>query len=71
VAAGYVSYLPPDESPLTQVALPSSEAIRAMPDLDAMGANAMNLFPDYGKLAEAVTIRLQLEASSRSSASRG
>jgi hypothetical protein len=42
-----------------------------MPDLDAMGANAMNLFPDYGGLAEAVTIRLQLDALSRSSASRG
>jgi hypothetical protein len=58
----YVSFVPSDESPLTQVTLPSAEAARAMPDLDAMGANAMNLFPDWQGLAEGVAIRLQLRA---------
>jgi hypothetical protein len=60
----YVSFVPSDGSPLTQVTLPSAEATRAMPDLDAMGANAMNLFPDWEGLAEGVAIRLQLEGLS-------
>ena len=64
----YVSYVPTDESPLTQVTLPSAEAIRAMPDLDAMGAHAMNLFPDWEGLAEGVAIRLQLQALTSSEA---
>lgn len=58
----YVSFLPSDDSPLTQVTLPSTEAVRAMPELDAMGANAMNLFPDWEGLAEGVAIRLELQA---------
>ena len=64
----YVSYVPTDESPLTQVTLPSIEAIRAMPDLDAMGTHAMNLFPDWEGLAEGVAIRLELEALASSEA---
>jgi hypothetical protein len=67
----YVSVLPTEDDPLTQVTLPSSEAVRAMPDLDAMGANAMNLFPDYSGLAEGVAIRLQLEALSKSVTAAG
>jgi FRG domain len=67
----YVSFLPTEDDPLTQVTLPRAEAIRAMPDLDAMGANAMNLFPDYTGLAEGVAIRLQLEALSKSAALAG
>lgn len=64
----YVSFVPTEESPLTQVTLPSAEAVRAMPDLDAMGANAMNLFPDWEGLAEGVAIRLQLEGLTSSDA---
>jgi len=64
----YVSFLPTDDSPLTQITLPSTEAVRAMPDLDAMGANAMNLFPDWEGLAEGVAIRLELKALANSAA---
>jgi hypothetical protein len=64
----YVGYVPTDESPLTQITLPSTEAVRAMPDLDAMGANATNLFPDWEGLAEGVAIRLELEALTRATA---
>jgi hypothetical protein len=58
----YVSFVPTDGSPLTQVTMPSTEAVRAMPDLEAMGANATNLFPDWEGLAEGVAIRLELKA---------
>lgn len=58
----YVAFSTSGDSPLTQVSLPRTEAVHAIPDLDAMGANAMNLFPDWDGLAEAVTLRLQLQA---------
>lgn len=58
----YVSFVPTNDSPLTQVSLPSTEAVHAMPDLDAMGANATNLLPDWEGLAEGIAIRLELEA---------
>lgn len=58
----YVAHLGSTDKPLTQVTLPGTEAVRAIPDLDAMGANAMNLFPDWEGLAEGVTLRVQLQA---------
>jgi hypothetical protein len=58
----YVAYSGSDDKPLIQVTLPRTEAIRAIPDLDAMGANAVNLFPDWEGLAEGVALRLQLQA---------
>jgi hypothetical protein len=65
----YVTYSGATDTPLTQITLPRGEAVRAIPDLDAMGANAMNLFPDWEGLAEGVALRLQLEALTKWSTS--
>ena len=40
--------------------LPAREAVRALPDLDAMGINNYRLFPDLTGLAEMTTMRLFL-----------
>jgi hypothetical protein len=45
---------------LTKVVLPAREAVRALPDLDAMGINNYRLFPDLTGLAEMTTMRLLL-----------
>lgn len=47
-----------DEVALTQIILPTEEAIRALPDLDAMGINSGQLFPDMTGLTEQVMMRL-------------
>jgi hypothetical protein len=45
---------------LTKVALPASEAVPALPDLDSMGINSYRVYPDLGGLAELATMRLLL-----------
>ncbi|MGK5114743.1 MULTISPECIES: FRG domain-containing protein [unclassified Geodermatophilus] len=65
----YVTHLGFADGALTQFSLPRAEAVRALPDLDAMGANAANLFPDWSGLAEGVTLRMQLQASTASAPS--
>lgn len=45
---------------LTKIVLPAREAVRALPDLDAMGINNYRLFPDLTGLAEMTTMRLFL-----------
>jgi hypothetical protein len=45
---------------LTKVILPGAEAVGALPDLDAMGINNYQLFPDVPGLAKMVTMRLSL-----------
>lgn len=45
---------------LTKVVLPAGEAVRALPDLDAMGINDHHLFPDLTGLAAMATTRLLL-----------
>jgi hypothetical protein len=58
----YISHTHVVDRPLLQVTLPHTEAVCALPDLDAMGANAVNLFPDWEGLAEGVALRMQLTA---------
>jgi hypothetical protein len=48
------------EVALTKVVLPAREAVRALPDLDAMGINNYHLFPDLTGLAKMVTTRMLL-----------
>jgi hypothetical protein len=54
----YVESLEGEEVALTQVILPTGEAVRALPDLDAMGINSRQLFPDMTGLTEQVMMRL-------------
>jgi hypothetical protein len=58
----YVAAADADSAPLIQIALPAAEALRALPDLHAMGVNAAHLFPDVAGLAEAVSLRVQYDA---------
>ena len=46
---------------LTKVVLPASEALQALPDLDSMGINSYQLFPDFTGLAGMVTMRRLLD----------
>jgi hypothetical protein len=66
----YVTHTRVEDCPLRQLTVPRTDALRAIPDLDAMGANAMNLFPDWEGLAEGVALRLQLEALTDAAAAR-
>ena len=52
---------------LTKIVLPSREAVRALPDLDAMGINNYRLFPDLTGLAEMTTMRLLLRMAAGAS----
>jgi hypothetical protein len=54
----YVESMEGEEVALTQIILPTEEAIRALPDLDAMGINSGQLFPDMTGLTEQVMMRL-------------
>lgn len=49
--------------PLLQISVPSFEALRALPDLEAMGVTAQHLFPDLSGLAESIALRVQLSAA--------
>jgi hypothetical protein len=46
---------------LTKVVLPAAEAAPALPDLDSVGVNLYQLFPDFTGLAGRATMRLLLE----------
>ena len=48
------------EPALTKIILPAGEAVLALPDLDSMGINNYQLFPDFPGLAEMTTMRLLL-----------
>jgi hypothetical protein len=50
---------------LTKAVLPASEAVPALPDLDSMGINNYQLFPDFTGLAGRATMRLLLELAAR------
>jgi hypothetical protein len=50
------------EPALTKCVLPASDADHALADLDAMGINSYNLFPDLGGLAATATMRASLRA---------
>jgi hypothetical protein len=58
----HVEHCASDGTPLIQAVVPAVEAARALPDLDSMGVNAAHLFPDVSGLAEAVTLRLEMNA---------
>ena len=53
------------ETALTKVVLPSAEALPALPDLDSMGINSHQLFPDLTGLAKMVTMRQLLELTAK------
>lgn len=48
--------------PLLKMVFPATEAVYAIPDLDAMGVTAERLFPDFTGLAESVIVREELAA---------
>ena len=50
---------------LTKVVLPANEALQALPDLDSMGINSYQLFPDFTGLAGTVTMRRLLELAAQ------
>jgi len=50
---------------LTKVVLPATEALPALPDLEAMGINSHHLFPDLTGLAKMATMRQLLELAAK------
>jgi hypothetical protein len=50
---------------LTKVVLPAAGALPALPDLDSMGINNYQLFPDFTGLAGMATMRLLPELAAR------
>jgi len=46
--------------PLLKMLFPATEAVHAIPDLEAMGVTAERLFPDFTGLAESVIVREEL-----------
>jgi FRG domain len=56
----YVEELDGEAPALTKCLLPASESEIAMPDLDSMGINSYQLFPDLGGLAGLTTMRVSL-----------
>jgi FRG domain len=53
----YIVEMDAQQPVLSMMTLPASAAIEALPDLDAMGLNAAQLFPDFSGVAEAATLR--------------
>lgn len=64
----YVEALDGASPALTKCVLPASEAEIAVPDLDSMGINSYQLFPDLGGLAGLATIRISLAMATEAAA---
>jgi hypothetical protein len=62
----FAADLAPAKVALTKVVLPAGEAVRALPDLDAMGINNYHLFPDPTGLAAMATTRVLLALATES-----
>jgi hypothetical protein len=58
----YVEALAVEAPALTKCLLPACESEIAMPDLDSMGINSYQLFPDLGGLAGLTAMRVSLAA---------
>lgn len=59
------------EPALTKCVLPAADAEHALSDLDAMGTNSYQLFPDLTGLAALATMRASLSAATSPHAAGG
>jgi FRG domain len=56
----FVRHVAPRGTALTQLSLPARDAARGLAELEMMGLNAAQMFPDLGGAAQAATMRVRV-----------